>query len=202
MRYGLRHTNYTPPRKLASLHHQYLCITVRVSHKAQVKIGQTSSSHSVLPDIASGYLIRPFPFSALRRSTSRLLANYVHEVSPGTTLSQQYQTLPCSSNAWGTTGSLLSHSSVLEVSERADTRQPKSKPHLGAFLQPPARLDKRLRSLSLKLNPRKPCNRKTLSEPLACLDPPRRQRNQFRHHRQPKIKPHLGAFRQPPARLD
>jgi hypothetical protein len=44
-RYGLRHTNYTPPRKQGYLHHQYLCITVHASHKAQVKIGQTSSSH-------------------------------------------------------------------------------------------------------------------------------------------------------------
>jgi hypothetical protein len=44
VRYGLRHMSYTPPRKQAYLHHRYLCITVPASHKAPVKIGQTSSS--------------------------------------------------------------------------------------------------------------------------------------------------------------
>ncbi len=44
VRNGLRHMSCTPPRKQAYLHHRYLCITVPASHKAPVKIGQTSSS--------------------------------------------------------------------------------------------------------------------------------------------------------------
>ena len=41
VRYGLRHTNYTPPQKQGYLHHQYPCITVHGLRKAQAKIGQT-----------------------------------------------------------------------------------------------------------------------------------------------------------------